>query len=243
MPDPGDNEVTAAVTVLSPSGGYNDVATHRLLTGGPQVMNLIRRSIPAAAALIGVAVLAGCGGSSPSTTSSTAASQPSGDIATQAYKYAACMRDHGVSNFPDPKVSTSPGHKSVAMVVSAAVVDSPQFKTAQTGCRSILPGPSKADLAAQARQQQVRKQGRLAFARCLRNHGISGFPDPNSQGELTLPMVQAAGIDLTAPQVRTAALACVAAANGAITRAQVLQATSGNPPKGGSTAQSGPPSP
>jgi len=206
-------------------------------------MKLIRRAIPVAAALIGVALLAGCGGSSPRTTSTTAGGQPSGDIATQAYKYAACMRNHGVSNFPDPKVSTSPGGKTVAMVVPGAVVNSPQFKTAQTACGSILPGPAKADLAAQARQQQVHKQDLLAFARCLRNHGITGFPDPNSQGQLSLQMVQVAGIDLTAPQVRTAALACVPATNGAITRAQVLQATSGNPPQGGSTAQSGPASP
>ena len=105
------------------------------------------------------------------------------------------------------------------------------------------PRPSKADLAAQAKHQQVHKQDLLAFADCLRNRGIAGFPDPDSQGQLTVQMVQAAGIDLTAPQVRTAALACVAAASGAITRAQVLQATSGNPPDGGSTAQTEPASP
>jgi hypothetical protein len=54
---------------------------------------------------------------------------------------------------------------------------------------------------------------------------------------LTLEMIQAAGVDLTAPQVKTAALACVPAANGAITRADVEQATSGNPTGSGTTSQ------
>ncbi len=194
-------------------------------------MNSIRRVIPAAAALTGVALLAaGCGGSSTSTTSS-AAGQPPANFVTQAYKYSACMRNHGVSNFPDPRVSTSNGSTQIAQVVQAQ--NTPQFKAAMTACRSILPQPSKSDLAAQAKQQQAHKQDLLAFARCLRDHGITGFPDPNTQGELTLAMVQAAGVDLTAPQVRTAALDCVPASNGGITRAQVLQATSGNPPAGG----------
>ena len=119
-------------------------------------------------------------------------------------------------------------------MVPHAIGSSPEFNAAQTACKGILPQPSKSDLAQQAHDQLVHKQDLLAFAHCLRDHGVSGFPDPNAQGGLTLQMVQAAGVDLTAPQVRTAALACVPASNGGITRAQVIQATSGNPPQGGS---------
>jgi hypothetical protein len=114
---------------------------------------------------------------------------------------------------------------------------SPNFKTAQEACKSIIPAPSKGDLAAQAHQAQVRKQDELSFALCMRDHGISGFPDPGPQGALTLAMIQAAGVDLTAPQVRTAALACIPAAHGILTRAAVEQATSGNPPQSGSGSQ------
>ena len=209
-------------------------------------MNLIRRVIPATAAITGVVLLvAGCGGSAhSSTTTSSASSGAPRDIASAAYKYAACMRDHGVSNFPDPRVSTSNGGTKVAIMVPRAIGSSPQFTTAQTACRGILPEPSKAELAQQAHDQLVRKQDLLAFAHCLRDHGVSGFPDPNAHGQLTLQMVQAAGIDLTAPQVRTAALACVPASNGGITRAQVMQATSGNPnPQGGTTSASATPNP
>jgi hypothetical protein len=113
------------------------------------------------------------------------------------------------------------------------------MKAAQNACKSIMPAPSKADLAAQARQEQVQKQDELSFALCMRDHGITGFPDPGTNGHLTLENIQAAGVDLTAPQVRTAALACVPAAHGALTRADVLRATSGNPnpSPSGSTSQ------
>ena len=198
-------------------------------------MQFIRRVIPVAAAITGVALLAaGCGGSSPTTATNSASSDGPKDIASSAYQYVACMRNHGVSNFPDPRVSTSNGGTSVAIMVPHAIGSSPEFNSAQTACKGILPEPSKSDLAQQAHDQLVHKQELLAFAHCLRDHGVSGFPDPNAQGGLTLQMVQAAGVDLTAPQVRTAALACVPASNGGITRAQVIQATSGNPPQGGS---------
>jgi hypothetical protein len=146
------------------------------------------------------------------------------------------MRDHGVANFPDPQVTHTNGGTQIAIRVVGP--SSPNFSTAQTACRGILPAPSKSDLAAQAKQQLAEKQGHLAFAHCMRDHGISGFPDPTAQGRLTLPMVQAAGIDLTAPQVRTAALDCVPDSDGTISRANVIQATSGNPQGPGSSSGS-----
>jgi hypothetical protein len=206
-------------------------------------MYTIRRLIGAAAALTGLALLvAGCGGVSPTTTTTGAAAGngPPKEIAGSAYRYSACMRNHGVTNFPDPKVhiSSSGGSTQVAVMIPAGEANSPQFNAARTACQGILPAPSKSDLAAQAQQQEIHKRDLLAFAHCLRNHGVRGFPDPSSQGQLTLQMVQSAGIDLTAPFVRTAALACVPASNGSITRAAVLQATSGNPqqPESGSSA-------
>src|SRR5271154_4133185 len=103
-------------------------------------MNSIRRVIPAAAAITGVALLAaGCGGGSPTTTTNSASGGAPKDIASAAYHYAACMRNHGVSNFPDPQVSTSGGDTKVAMVVPSSIGSSPKFDAAQTACKSILP--------------------------------------------------------------------------------------------------------
>jgi hypothetical protein len=214
-------------------------------------MNPIRRVIPAAAAIVAVVLLfTACGGATTTTSTSGSTDAASGSSGSggappknflpDAYKYSACMRNHGVADFPDPVVTQSSGHTSVSIHISQADGTSPQFKTAQQACRSILPAPSNADIAAQAQQQRIHGQELLAFARCLRNHGINGFPDPNAQGLLSVQMIQAAGIDLTAPQVRTAGLACTSVTNGAITRADVIQATSGNPQPSGSGSSTTP---
>ena len=197
-----------------------------------------RRGGLVAAAVAGVALLAaGCGGSSSTTTSTdSAGGQSTENGVTQAYRYAACMRDHGVSNFPDPHVSISGGSTQISMMAKG---NSPQIQAAETACRGILPGPSSVSPGAQAQQQRARTQDELSFARCVRNHGIDGFPDPPAHGRLSLQMIQAAGIDLTAPQFRAAALACVPASNGILTRQSVMQATSGNPTGSGTSSSSG----
>jgi hypothetical protein len=135
------------------------------------------------------------------------------------------MRDHGLSNFPEPQVTTGNGQTSVKQVVPASLVASPRFKPAQKACRGILPIPQNANQT--GAQQQAHKRDLLAFARCLRDHGVSGFPDPTSQGQLTLQMISAAGVDIHTHAVLTAADACVGVTHGAITRAQVAQAING----------------
>ena len=63
----------------------------------------------------------------------------------------------------------------------------------------------------------------------MRNHGVNNFPDPTAQGQLTLGMVSTAGVDLHAPSVRSAALACVPASHGALTTAVVERALASTP--------------
>jgi hypothetical protein len=170
----------------------------------------------------GVAVvLSACGSSS--NTSTTSSTPSPGSFVAKAYEYSACMRNHGVTNFPDPKVTTNGNQQQIA--IRAVGPKSPKFQTAQKACAGILPTPSKADLAAQAAAQRQRKQDLLSFALCMRGRGVNGFPDPGAQGQLTLAMVTAAGVDLHSPQVAAAARACVPASHGAITQAAVAQAT------------------
>jgi hypothetical protein len=171
-------------------------------------------------AIITLALLAGACTSSPTTTSGSSDANP----ATAAFKYATCIRDHGVSDFPDPQVVTTPGGGvGIRQAVPASAGLSPRFQSAQKACRAILPLPGNG-----AREhQRPSKQAILAFARCLRSHGISDFPDPNAQGELTLQMISAAGVNLKAPAFRTAAKACVGVTHGEITLAEVAQAVNG----------------
>jgi hypothetical protein len=169
------------------------------------------------AVLVLSAGAAGCGSSSPPGTTAHSAQGP----AAAAYAFASCMRQHGVTNFPDPQVTTRPGQGSVRIAMLAP--RSPQSKAAQHACGHLLPGPQNTSPA----QQHARTQDLLAFARCLRGHGVANFPDPNSQGQLTLQTINAAGVDLHAPGVLTAARSCVGVTHGAITGADVERAING----------------
>ncbi len=181
-----------------------------------------RRAIGMTLATAGVAMLAaGCGSSSPpATTSGSGAAGSPKNVAAAAFRYSRCMRSHGVANFPDPKVSISPGHSSVA--IEAVGPGNPADNAAQKACRGILPGPQSP--AQQEQQDRAHTQALLAFARCLRSHGVPGFPDPTAQGQLTPQMLTSAGVDLKAPAFMHAALGCVGVTHGAITAAQVAQA-------------------
>jgi hypothetical protein len=135
------------------------------------------------------------------------------------------MRAHGVPNFPDPKVTQRPGGGSVAQAVPSKAVGTPAWDAAQKACQGILPPPQSP--AQQAQQEREHGQVLLAFARCLRSHGVPKFPDPDSQGQLSPQTIAAAGVDLHAPVVLTAAKACVGVTHGQITMAQVEQAING----------------
>ena len=103
---------------------------------------------------------AACGVSSPP-------SSP-GSVSSQALKFARCMRSNGVTDYPDPGNSGS--QKSISQIV----VNSPALRSAYDACRKDArggqPGPPPPTTA------QLRAA--LAFAQCVRNHGLSDFPDP-----------------------------------------------------------------
>jgi hypothetical protein len=133
------------------------------------------------------------------------------------------MRVHGVSDFPDPQVTTTPGSTAIRQVMPASVAAAPGFNTAQRACARLQPGPGRSGPGGSGPGKQVM----LAFARCVRTHGLVDFPDPTAEGRLTLAMISAAGVDVRASNFRTAALACVGVTHGAITPAQVAAAASG----------------
>jgi hypothetical protein len=179
-------------------------------------------------ALVGaVAVMviaAGCGGTSPSSGSaSAAAAQAHGGPGATAFQFSACMRKHGVSNFPDPKVTTSAGGTSVAIGINPAISGQPAFNSAQKACQHIIGSPGKGPDGDPA-QQRVRTEALLAFARCLHTHGFPTFPDPDATGQLSADMIRKAGIDFQAPALLTAGRTCASVTHGQITPAQVAQA-------------------
>jgi len=58
----------------------------------------------------------------------------------QMLKFSACMRAHGVRNFPDPKFEG--GGRSSLKIDSKSGIDprSPVFQAAQKACQKLLPG-------------------------------------------------------------------------------------------------------
>jgi hypothetical protein len=173
-----------------------------------------------------VVLAAGCGSKGPSTTTGQSVQSGPQNGAEAAYAYAHCMRSHGVPNFPDPHVTTSPGHAAVGFAVNPSETGSPHFQTAQKACQGIIggPGPSPAQERA---QEQDHKRSLLAFARCLRANGVHDFPDPDAQGQLRLPTVIADGVDIHSRTFLDAAKACVGVTHGAITMAQVEAGVNG----------------
>jgi hypothetical protein len=120
-------------------------------------------------------LVAGCGGSQPTsgtTGSTTAAASPN----SQAVAFTSCMRSHGVSNYPDPNSSnSSPGTDGLPKVnLQALGVSSSQVDAAERACQRMLPNGA----------QLSRTTSRLIlsrlvhFARCMRSHGVSSWPDP-----------------------------------------------------------------
>jgi hypothetical protein len=131
-----------------------------------------------AAAIASLALLtAGCGSSSPANPNPGSAAS----FTTAVFRYSSCMRNHGLPSFPDPTMTDHNGHQVAYLTATIPVNPSVEFKSAQNACRGILPTPNNISPTQHAAQQNAREQHLLAFAKCLRSHGIPDFPDPTSQ--------------------------------------------------------------
>jgi hypothetical protein len=150
-----------------------------------------RTRLLAGAALLSGALVAGCGGSSPSPAvarlggastsgaiaaagggaASSGSSSPSA-LDANALAFAKCMRSSGVPNFPDPQAGGGfLFHAGAAMNPS-----SPAFKAAQAKCRHFMPpGPGSGPPPSPRTLAHF-----LKVARCMRQHGVEDFPDPRT---------------------------------------------------------------
>jgi hypothetical protein len=90
----------------------------------------------------------------------------------QAVKFAECMRNNGVSQFPDPDAS---GSFTIDGVVNGSSLDttSAAWKNAIDACKGLEPAGF---LGTQRTAQQ--QQNALKFAQCIRDNGVKDFPDP-----------------------------------------------------------------
>ncbi|MGN6870465.1 MAG: hypothetical protein ACTHMY_18905 [Solirubrobacteraceae bacterium] len=175
-------------------------------------------------AMLFAPVVAGCGSNKPTTSTGTASANSPG---ASAYAYSRCMRSHGVTNFPDPKVSVSGNSVRVAIAVNPSITGSPKFNSAQKACQGIIGGPGESQSQVRA-QQEAHARILLAFAQCIRGKGIHDFPDPNTEGQLPLPTIVAAGVDIHSRQFFDAATSCTSVTHGEITAAQIRAGLNGS---------------
>jgi hypothetical protein len=150
-----------------------------------------RLLVVATAALL---ALTGCGGDG---TGGHASPTPSVSTETSLLELSRCMRANGYPTFPDP-VQDAAG--TWTLPESAQ-----EFRDADPpACREMLRvakrhlGPPEITASELAQQQ--------AFATCMREHGVPGFPDPDPEGNFPLTDEQRAHED--GPVHRGAEQAC-----------------------------------
>jgi hypothetical protein len=163
----------------------------------------MRRGVGGRAAVgvaLGVAVLlAGLAGCSASGGSAGATTTTSGqqDAAAVWRELVACARANGMPNLPDPQIDSN-GRADFPN----GTPDPPA--SVRRACQSIYDR-----LPPSARDEQARPpadmQALLRYARCMREHGVADFPDPDAEGNFRAP---AGSIDPKTPRFQGAMQAC-----------------------------------
>ena len=121
-----------------------------------------------------------------------AATPATQDPATADQTYSQCMREHGLSEFPD-----ADAEGRIRIKLGTIDPDSALFREAGNACRELAPegwgdteqGPGDAEVM-------------LAFARCMREHGLPDYPDPDPNAGLRI------ALDPNDPQAQTALESC-----------------------------------
>jgi hypothetical protein len=140
-----------------------------------------RRPLAALALIPLIALISGCGSSTPAetgTASSGGAANNTAARAQKAVKFAECMRSNGISKFPDPGAS---GKLTIDAIANGSSLDTstPAFSQAINACKDLEP-PGFMGSKRSSQQQDAA----LKFAQCIRENGVKDFPDPISNGPL-----------------------------------------------------------
>ncbi|TMR97711.1 hypothetical protein [Nonomuraea basaltis] len=99
------------------------------------------------------------------------ASAAAGSDQASELKFSQCMRDQGLTWFPDPgpdggmKVSVPPG------------TDQSKYEKAEEACKAYAPGANQNGTISDEDLNKLRQ-----MAQCIRDHGFSKYPDPDANG-------------------------------------------------------------
>jgi hypothetical protein len=152
---------------------------------------MTRTPRPLAALAMAAVIAAGCSdGSARSGATGWGAGAATGDDAgaggdrkatdrDKAVRFAECMRNNGLADFPDPDAK---GRFAYGVGHPAA------FRKAVDACKALQPPGSLS-----AKRSPDEQTASLRFARCMRDNGVKDFPDP-ANGE---PLVDTTKIPST----------------------------------------------
>ena len=151
-----------------------------------------------AAALVCGLVLTACGAEEPAT---------EGDRRTEAREamlaFAKCMRDQGI-DMPDPQFDGG----RVTQRGPEERVSPEKMRKADEACRKHRESIEPPELSEE--QQKEMKEGALAHAKCMREHGLENFPDPtfDENGGAQIRIDPGTGIDPDDPKFQAAEKEC-----------------------------------
>jgi hypothetical protein len=157
----------------------------------------------------GAAQVASVAGDNTTTTTVADESTSEADAQQAMLDFAACMREHGI-DMPDPQFSSDGGGTFTAGVEgSDTAIDKAKMDAAQEACQSFLDKVKSNSKPMDPARLEEEKQKLLAFAQCMRDHGID-FPDPeiSSDGGGLSVQMGGPGMDTSSPGFKDASEAC-----------------------------------
>jgi hypothetical protein len=112
-------------------------------------------------------------------------------------KFAQCMRENGV-DMPDPSAD---GHFQLKATGGKGGMD--KMKAAETKCRHLMPNGGKPQKPKPEQLAMMR-----AMAKCMRQHGLTNFPDPNADGGIEIKGGKGTNMDPNSQAFKDADKAC-----------------------------------
>ena len=165
---------------------------------------MILRSLVALAVTAAALAVAACGAESPSSASGT---DREAQMRRALLDYARCMREHGI-DMPDPQFSSDGGGARIRQRGPGPDVTREKLRSAEEACKHFREQIKPPDLT-DAEKEEIKKAA-LANARCMREHGISNFPDPqfDENGGAMIKIRGGGELDPDSPKFKAAAKAC-----------------------------------
>lgn len=197
----------------------------------------MRRRAVAVLAMVPVLLLgtAGCGSDGSGDGRAKTAAKKADDM-KKLRDYAKCMRENGMPDFPDPNAdggimfqsggSGKDENKSVDL--------DGKMKAADSKCRHLMPNggkPLKPDPKQLAEQR--------AMAKCMREHGVTDFPDPKPDGRIEIKMRRGTSMDPESKTFQNADKACNKGKRGLPPAPKGARGGAGGGTGGGNTSSGG----